>query len=500
MMSSSFAEFLFQLLDHGAHIAVGLAQVLNGFACVEHGGMVLVAALHADDGEARLGDLLGEVHGELACLHYLALARCVLDGVDREVKVVADNFLDVVDGDLAYAALDILVDHLFREVEGDLLAVQCALCNERDEGTLQLTHVSINIVRDVFDHVIGQFDTFVLCLLEKYLLAGFHIGSLQVGAKTPFKTAEKAGFETLQFAGSLVRGDDNLAVVLMQVIEDMEEGFLCLLGFARPELDVVDDEHIDEFIEVYEVVGVAGAASFGELLHELLAGDIKNSLVGMQLFGLYTDGVGEVGLAEADVAMEQQGVEAGGARFLGNGVTGRASQAVAFALNEVLQCVVGRKLRVDALLVEPRDDERIGYLALVLLSSADGHIHQRVAGRLTAVRRQGGHDGRGAYALVHHHAVAQHARRTELHTDDALQEVYIMFFKIFIKKLARHLHDERAAIELQRHYGDKPCVESPPIFRTEGIFYHFKAFRPHSLIIFLNHCRYIMGHSVCYFQ
>ena len=142
-------ELLLQLVDQVADVAVGLAQVLDGLAGVEHGGVVLVAALHADDGEGGFGNLFGKVHGELACLDDLALARGLLDGFDGEVEAVADHLLDVVDGDFAGAALHVFVNHLLGEVEGYLLAVQRALGDEGDKGALEFAHVGVDVVCDV---------------------------------------------------------------------------------------------------------------------------------------------------------------------------------------------------------------------------------------------------------------------------------------------------------------------------------------------------------------
>ena len=172
----------------------------------------------------------------------------------------------------------------------------------------------------------------------------------------------------------------------MQVVEDVEEGFLRPLGLACPELDVVDDKDVNEFVEVDEVVGGAGTPRLSILLHELLAGDVENGLVGMQFLGFQSDGVGQMGLPEAHTAVEQQGVEGGEARFLGYSVAGRARQAVAVALNKVLQRVVGTQLRVDSGFLDAGDDEGVGDFARVSLININGQVREGVLHRGTSLR------------------------------------------------------------------------------------------------------------------
>ena len=50
-MMSLFLKLLVKLLDPEAELLVGLGQIGNGLAGMEDGGVVLVAALQADDGK-----------------------------------------------------------------------------------------------------------------------------------------------------------------------------------------------------------------------------------------------------------------------------------------------------------------------------------------------------------------------------------------------------------------------------------------------------------------
>ena len=234
----------------------------------------------------------------------------------------------------------------------------------------------------------------------------------------------------------------------MQIVEDVEESFLGLGRFASPELYVVDDEHIDEFVEVDEVVGGAGASCFGVLLHKLLAGDVEHLLVRVQFLGLQSDGIGKVSLAETHVAVQQQRVEGGLTGFLGHGVAGGTSQAVAVALDEVLQGIVGAQLRIDAQLVEAGNHKRVGNRALAIFINIDWQFGHGIVSGVACLRRQGCDEGLCRDGLIHHDAVFQHASGTQLHSYHSFQEINIMFLYPFIEERTRHLDQKGCSVEL----------------------------------------------------
>ena len=94
-------DLLIQFLHVNAELLIGVDEVVDGTACVENRRMVLVAAVQADGGQARFGVLFGKIHGQLACLDDLAFPGLGADGIDREVKIVAYDLLDEVDGNFA---------------------------------------------------------------------------------------------------------------------------------------------------------------------------------------------------------------------------------------------------------------------------------------------------------------------------------------------------------------------------------------------------------------
>ena len=218
-----FFESFFQFVNPVAELLVCLGQVGHRLACVKHRGVILVAALEADDGQRRLGHLLGKIHGELASLDNFALAGVRLDAVDGDVEIVANDLLDIFDSDLAVGALDKFVHHLSGQFEGDVSVVEGGLSHEGNQSPFKFADIRVDVVSDVFDNFFGHFNAVVGELLAENAHAGFHIGRQQFGCQTPFEARGEASFKPLKFARSLVAGDDDLLAGLVQGVEDMED-------------------------------------------------------------------------------------------------------------------------------------------------------------------------------------------------------------------------------------------------------------------------------------
>ena len=110
---------------------------------MENGSMILVATIGADGGEGQLGIFLGEIHAQLTREDDLTLSRFGVDGLHGDIVIVADDLLDILDGDLLGAGLDILVHHLLGEVHGDFPVVKGGLRKDGDDGAFQLDRKSV---------------------------------------------------------------------------------------------------------------------------------------------------------------------------------------------------------------------------------------------------------------------------------------------------------------------------------------------------------------------
>ena len=300
-------HFLVDLVDVGVHLLVGLIEVGDDAAGVQHGGMVLVAAALADGAERQLGVFLGEIHADLTGLGHLAASRGGVDGVHRNVEVVGHRALDELNGNLPCSAAHILVNHLLGEVDGDLAVVDGRLREDGDHGALQLANVGRDAQGQVFGDILREFDALVLQFLVENGDAGLEVRGGQLGHETPFQTVEYAGVEAGDVGWRFIRCDDDLFLSLLQIVEDVEESLLRLLLFCQ-KLDVIDDEHIHVLVKVDEVVAVVAAACLQELLHEQIRADIQYHFVGEVGLDLQADGMGEVGFPQTSVGVDEEGI------------------------------------------------------------------------------------------------------------------------------------------------------------------------------------------------
>ncbi len=93
----------------------------------------------------------------------------------------------------------------------------------------------------------------------------------------------------------------------MDGIERVEELLLRPL-LVRDELDVIDEQQVDAPVARPEVVEATLLDAGDELVGELLAGDVDDALAREAGDDGVADGVHQVGLAEADAAVQEQWV------------------------------------------------------------------------------------------------------------------------------------------------------------------------------------------------
>jgi hypothetical protein len=93
-------------------------------------------------------------------------------------------------------------------------------------------------------------------------------------------------------------------------------------------------------VAVAELVHLAGLDGVDELVDERVAGEVEDSGAGVAIEEVLTDGLQQVGLSEADAAVDEQGVVRL-AGLLGDGDAGGVGEAVIGAGDEVVEDVVG---------------------------------------------------------------------------------------------------------------------------------------------------------------
>ena len=167
--------------------------------------------------------------------------------------------------------------------------------------------------------------------------AGLEVGGLDVGDQAHLEPAAQAVLEGADGVGRPVGGQHDLAVGLVEVVEGVEELLLGLL-LALDELDVVDEQHVDVAVAALEGVVGAGAHGVDELVEEGLGGDVAHPVGRVVLPHVVADGLQEVGLAQAGVAVDEQRVVLAGRR-LGHGQGGGVGEPVGRADHEGVEGV-----------------------------------------------------------------------------------------------------------------------------------------------------------------
>ena len=178
----------------------------------------------------------------------------------------------------------------------------------------------------------------------------------------------------IAFGGRSERQDDLLAV-LVDRVERVEELFLgpFLVG---DELDVVDEEQVDPPVAGPELVDLALLDRGDELVGELLARRVDDALARELGDDLVADGVHQVGLAEADPAVQEERV-VGVAGALGDRQARGVGEAVGRADDEVRERVARVEVGRAALAADPG---RLEADLLALGRAAAGGRRRRSAG------------------------------------------------------------------------------------------------------------------------
>ena len=85
---------------------------------------------------------------------------------------------------------------------------------------------------------------------------------------------------------------------------------LLLHGLALKKLQIINQQHVDGLEIVLERQGIAHLQRRHEVVHEAFRGDVKHLPVRVQIADAPSNGVDQVGFAEAGRRMNKQRVEA----------------------------------------------------------------------------------------------------------------------------------------------------------------------------------------------
>lgn len=342
-------EVCFQSLHLQTEIAVGGDAALNLADGIEHCGVVAPAEFLADLRLAHLGVLLGKVHGELAHEDDVGLAALLNDFALLHLEMLAEVLEDVLEGDIVAGEVDYASHNTLGKSEVYFAVVHHAEGHQAVDDALEVAHVISDVFGNIIDHIGGEAQTRAPYLGGNDVAAQHDVGAVHLHDDAPLETGEHTFLNAFEEHGGAVAGDDNLAAVEVEVVEDVEKGVLRVGGGEF--LYIVYDKDIDRLIKMHELVDIVVANGVGILRLEEVGGHKEHALLGEFLFDAVAYGRDEVGLAYAGGAVEEERVEGGLVGLFGDGLRNVEGRLVADALDEVLEGELRVEMRVKWLLL-----------------------------------------------------------------------------------------------------------------------------------------------------
>ena len=229
--------------------------------------------------------------------------------------------------------------------------------DQGNERSFQLAEVRLDVFSHIGEHLVGDDHTFAERAGTKHRKTGLIIRTLQFHGQSPFEAGQQAFFEILQIDRGAVRCKDQLAAVLLQVVEDVEHRILRSLTLQA--LDIIHDEHVDLHIECQEIREfVAHEHGIHVLGLELAARHIEDNQLGIFLLNGVSDSLGDVCLAQSRSAKDKQRIESGFTRSAGDGLPCRDTQFVTRTPDQVVETVFRFQPRVDLHALRTRKHKR----------------------------------------------------------------------------------------------------------------------------------------------
>ena len=109
-------QFLLEFFEVMTELLVGFGKIDYRATSMKNSCVIFATNVCSDTCQGRFRHFFGEVHRDLTCLNNLALARFGFKHFNWEVKVVANHFLNVFDGDFTSCTAHKFVYHLLGEV------------------------------------------------------------------------------------------------------------------------------------------------------------------------------------------------------------------------------------------------------------------------------------------------------------------------------------------------------------------------------------------------
>ena len=175
------------------------------------------------------------------------------------------------------------------------------------ERAFELAHVRADALGDEIEHPTVERDIEVGLLAAQDGDARLKIRHLDLRGEAPLKAGDEAAFEILDLARRTIAGEHDLARVVEELVEGVEE-LLLRAVLALEEVHVVDQQHVHLAVFLAELREGLLLDRFHELIRELLARDVAHDGVALPRDHFLADSLEQVRLAEAGGAVEEERV------------------------------------------------------------------------------------------------------------------------------------------------------------------------------------------------
>src|SRR5690554_1314484 len=189
--------------------------------------------------QAVVGQFLGQGHCHLTWPRNRARAPLGQNVRDLDLVVFGDGALNIVDADQLVLQCKKILERFANQLDGDIPSHEVGTGDHTLERTFQLTHVGADALGDKEGGIVGQIDARLLGLLHQDRDPRLQLRRFHRHGQSPAKTRFKALFQTVNFLGIAIAGQDDLLATFQQGIESMEE-FLLRAFLLGKELDVID--------------------------------------------------------------------------------------------------------------------------------------------------------------------------------------------------------------------------------------------------------------------
>ena len=282
---------------------------------------------------------MAEIHRELAGFDDGLLAALAHHLALLGTEMLANGRNDVVNGEFFSLHVDNAGHDASSQMEVYIAVVVDGIGHNAVDNAFQLSHTALGILCDILHHFIRECQAVAANLRLEDGLAQLRVGLFHLGHHAPFESRQHAVFNAFEEHWRTVAGDDELAAVLLQMVEDVEKG---LLRFRRRNfLNIVDDQYVYRLVEVDEIIGGVVDDGVSELRLKHMGRYEEHTFVGESLLDGKAHGIHQVGLPNARRSIEEEGIEGGLSGMFRDGNGHGMCQLIALAFDKTVETVAG---------------------------------------------------------------------------------------------------------------------------------------------------------------